>query len=326
MVRALTCVLMDYDYLSPLACGDVVAKGLELTLVRDTAGAMRRTLADPSMQAGELSFGRYIQRLAASDRGFVGIPFMAVRSFRHGSFFVRRDSGLRAMADLAEKRIGTNEWPATGNTWSRALMRDAGVRIDRIEWLVGSVDGAAPPQYQTHDVFPSYVRPAPRGRTLSEMLLGGELDAVMGMTPSKLHGENSPIVRLLPDYKMAEQEYFRRTAIYPAHHIVGVRREVFDRDPGVVTSLYAALELSKTTWLGRRRRLADTHPWMQAAVEETTQLMGEDWFPSGLEPNRRMIQALLDEEVAQGLIAAPMSIDALFPEFQSLVQREAAKP
>jgi len=47
----------------------------------------------------------------------------------------------------------------------------------------------------------------------------------------------------------------------------------------------------------------DTVPWMQAAIEETTALFDEDWSPSGVEPNRRMIQTLLDEEALQGLIA-----------------------
>jgi hypothetical protein len=143
MARPIALLMKDYDYLAPLACGDVTAEGLALKLTRDTPGALDRTLNDPSVQASELSFSRHVHRLAAGDRSFVGIPFFAYRAFRHRCFFIRRDDGPRDFADLAGKRIGTNEWPASGNTWSRALIREAGVKIEEIHWWVGSVDGAA---------------------------------------------------------------------------------------------------------------------------------------------------------------------------------------
>jgi len=307
--------MKNYDYLAPLACGDVAAEGIDLTLGRDTAGALDRTLNDPSVHAGELSFSRHIHRLAASDRSFVGIPFFPTRAFRHRCFFVRRDSGLRAFADLAKKRIGTNEWPASGNTWSRAILRGAGVKIEEIQWWVGPVDGA--PSGRPQGALPAHARPAPAGRTLREMLLDGELDALMCPTPPKgFYEKNSPIVRLVPDFRKAEQDYFRRTGISPVQHIVGVRREVFDRDPWVAKSLYAALEQSKLAWQASRRRLAETLPWTLAEIEEATALIGEDWYPNGVESNRKIMQAFLDEQVAQGLIAKPPSVDSLFAEFE----------
>ena len=139
----LTLVIKDYDHVAPLAAGDVVAEDLDLTLDRDTAGALDRTLADPSIQAGELSFARHIARLAEGDHTFVGIPIFPTRLFRHRSFFVRRDSGMSGLQDLVGKRVGTNEWPATGNTWSRAVLRESGIRIDSIKWSVGLIAGAS---------------------------------------------------------------------------------------------------------------------------------------------------------------------------------------
>jgi hypothetical protein len=43
--------------------------------------------------------------------------------------------------------------------------------------------------------------------------------------------------------------------------------------------------------------------------------MGEDWNPNGVEATRRMIQAFLDEQVAQGLIPRPLPVDSIFSEF-----------
>ncbi|MGH2461130.1 MAG: hypothetical protein ACRDIY_19910 [Chloroflexota bacterium] len=44
---ALTLVVKDYDFLAPLAGGDVVAEDLELTLDRDTAGFWPRRRPGP---------------------------------------------------------------------------------------------------------------------------------------------------------------------------------------------------------------------------------------------------------------------------------------
>ena len=87
-------VTKDYDFFAPLACGDVVAEGIDLNYERDTAGALDRTLADESIDAGELSLSRHLARLAAGDRSFIGIPVFPQRVFRHRCFFVRRGSGL----------------------------------------------------------------------------------------------------------------------------------------------------------------------------------------------------------------------------------------
>ena len=317
MERAITLAMRDYDYLAPLASGDVRVDGVALTLVRDTPGALTQALEDPEVHAGEISLSKHIQRVAAGDRGVVGIPTFPYRAFRHRCFFVRRDSGLRDFRDLAGRRIGTNDWHATGNTWSRALLRDAGVPLDGIEWWVGSVDGPAP--RRTPATPPPPVRSAPAGRALRDMLLEGELDALMcPAPPAGFYAAAGAIVRLIPDYPAAERAYYRRTGIYPLQHLVGVRREVFERDPQVAVTLYDALERSKRLWQASRRDLADTLPWTLSEVEAATALIGDDWHPNGIDPNRRTLDAFLDEQLAQRLIARPLSAEALFSEYLAL--------
>ena len=53
-------------------------------------------------------------------------------------------------------------------------------------------------------------------------------------------------------------------------------------------------------------------PWMTADVEEMLELMGDDPWPYGIEPNRATIQTLLDDLVAQGLLDRPLEVDELF--------------
>ena len=316
---------MDYDFLAPLACRDVVVEGIDLKLERDMAGAIYRTINDPSLDAGEVSFARHLIGLANGDRRFVAIPFFLQWGFRHRQFMVRRDSGLHGLRDLEGKRVGSVDWSSTGSVWARAALREQGLPIERIEWLIGplgDVPAGAPTgrPWRADETRPAYVKTAPPDGTLFDMLRAGQLDAVVaGLTPpAGFHEPNSPIVRLLPDYPRAERDYYRRTAVYPAYHLVAVRREFFDQHPWAALALYDGLESSKKRWVASRLLLSETTPWLLRDIEDATRLMGADWRPSGVGANSGMIKALCDELWAQGLVAAPIDPRTVFEEFERL--------
>jgi 4,5-dihydroxyphthalate decarboxylase len=152
------------------------------------------------------------------------------------------------------------------------------------------------------------------------MLLDGELDVLVGPEPEGLQRPDSPIVRLIPHYREVERDYFLRTGIYPAHHIIGIRRPLFEEAPYVARSLYLALEASKLKAHAERRRLADLSPWLQADIEDAMALMGEDWFPYGAEKNRAMTQVFCDELQAQGFVKDRIDESTVFTEFEAVMQ------
>ncbi len=313
-------VTKDYDFFAPLACGDVVAEGIDLQYERDTAGALDRTLADASIDAGELSLSRHLARLAAGDRSFVGIPVFPQRVFRHRCFFVRRDSGLTSFEQLAGKRIGCNEWPASGNTWSREILKHHGVRIDSISWLVGSIDGK--PSNRPQGKLPPHVK-AVGDKTMLSMLLAGELDALMCPHPPKgFDDKDSPVVRLIPNYRQMEMDYYRKTGMFPILHVIGVRQKVYEQHPWVLTSLFKALDESKKICLSNRKKLSDTTPWLIAEIEDAATLFGKDWFPYGVEAGRKEIQALCDEQLAQGLVSERVDAAITFTEFEAELAKQ----
>jgi 4,5-dihydroxyphthalate decarboxylase len=315
---AVTVLVKDYDHLAPLACGDVVAEDLDIRLDRDTAGAIDRMTNDTSNLIGEISLTKHLARLAEGDRSIVGVPIFPTRVFRHRAFYVRRGSDLRSLTDLAGRRAGIDQWLATGSTWSRAAMREQGVAIDSLRWWVGTLDGS--PSKRPLGELPSYVQPSPPGRGLRDMLVDGELDVLVGPEPAGLNEPDSPIVRLFPDYRRVEREYYLRMGFYPAHHIFGIRRPFFDREPWVARALYLALEESKQRWQASRRKLTDTTPWIQADIEEATALMGHDWSPNGVEPNRKLVQHVCDELHAQGFIEQPLDGATAFTEFEEVMR------
>lgn len=315
---ALTLLMKDYDYLAPLACGDVAARGIDLTLERDTPLALDRAASDPRIGAGELSLSRLIRRFAEGDRTFVAIPFFPYRGFRQRCFFVRRDRGPRDLRDLRGQRIGTNDWPATGNTWSRAALREQGVAIDEIDWLLCPANeaDAARPQGE----LPPYVRRARPGQTLSDLLRQDQVDALMcPLPPPGFDEKDSAIVRLYPDFRRVEQDYYRRTGLYPIHHVLGMRREVFVAHPWMARELFRVLEEARRLWQANRAQWVEATPWYQAEIEDVASLMGKDWHRNGLAPNRLVVQTLADEMHAQGLVPYHLDCDALFADYEETV-------
>ena len=314
---ALTCAIKDYDHIAPMRSGDVKPEGIALTFDFGP-DVLNRVVNLPEVPVGELSFGRYLIRVASGDRSIVGLPIFTTCLFRQRCFYVRRESPLETLADLAGLRIGTNEWPATGNTWARAALREQGVAVESIRWLVGTVDGSSPGSVK--DPLPAHVRPAPAGQSLREMLLAGELDALMiAYPPEGFYGPASPIRRLIPDWVGAEKAYLGRVGYIPAHHVMGIKRSLFEEHPWVVKSLFDAFDRSKRVWQEGRLKLTDTTPWLLAEIEEARRLVGEDWQPYGVAPNRAVIAALCAEQYAQGLVSEPFDPAGAFADFERIV-------
>jgi 4,5-dihydroxyphthalate decarboxylase len=310
----LTLATRDYEFVAPLAFGDVRPEGIDLQLLR-TFDALPRVMQDPAIHGGEASFSRYVQRLAGGDRAFVGLPVFIMREFRHRNFYVRRDHRYTDLAQLAGARIGLDAWPASGNTWSRGLLREAGVALDRVRWVVGAVNPGAPPP--AADALPPGVELAKR--PMRDMLLEGELDVlVWAWTPAGFYAPDSPIVRLFPDYRRAERDYYRRTGIYPGHHIVVLRRDLVEREPWAVRSVYRAFAEARAVADRNRLQLHESSPWLLADLEESAALLGPGFSPYGYRENRAMVAAFCAEQSAQGLIAAPLEADLVFADFERL--------
>lgn len=309
-------VTKDYDYYSPLSYGDVGAEGLDLHYERDTAHVLDRVLTDPSIHAGEIPFGRYIAAIAQGGSPFVGMPVFPNRAFRHRCIFVRRGSGLTRVEQLAGARMGCNEWPATGHVWTRAILPHHGVPIESVKWFVGTIDGAV--LQRSQGKLPDYAQPV-SDRTLLAMLEAGELDGLIAAHPPKaFYGKDSPLVRLLPDYRSAEMAYYRDTGIYPTIHIVGVRKEVAQQHPWAVRSVYEAMDRARRKWQEERKKMPDATPWLIQELEDSIALFGEEyWAPYGVEKNRRTVQVLCDELYRQGFCARQVEAAEVFAGFEA---------
>lgn len=187
-----------------------------------------------------------------------------------------------------------------------------------VRWLVGQVS----PNYKPvpPDVLPDGVEAVPAGRMLVDMLLAGELDALMcPWPPEGFYEDGSQVTGLYEDYRTAERDYFRRTGIHPAHHIVALKRELVDRNPWIVRAIYTSLDEARKRSEQTRWALTETSPWLLAELEETRALMGPDFQPYGIGENRHMVAAFCEEQYAQRLVNTPIGPADVFADFEGLM-------
>jgi 4,5-dihydroxyphthalate decarboxylase len=153
-------------------------------------------------------------------------------------------------------------------------------------------------------------------RTLAGMLADGELDAVFSARPPScfLHGAPN-VARLFPDYRAAEQAYYRKAGIYPLMHAVGIRNSLVEQHPWMAGNLFSAFSRAKEIAVADFEKLsafALTLPWIEAEFRATQAVLGQDIWPYGVAANRKAIDTLCRYLHEQGFTKRRMSADELF--------------
>jgi 4,5-dihydroxyphthalate decarboxylase len=239
--------------------------------------------------------------------------------FRHGFIFVNRRCGIVRAQDLAGKRIGLQGYQMTAAVWIRGLLReDYGVDLGAVEWLEGGVNQRGVAGGSTTRLRPERpvdIHPIGSERTLSDLLVAGEIDALIGAhVPASLRG-HPDVVRLFPDYHAVERDYFRRTGIFPIMHALVIRDGLHRVHPWLVRRIYDACEAAKSAALQRLRftaALRVTLPWMLEQVEELDDVFGGDPWPYGVDANRRTLEAFARYLVEDGFSDRILPIEDVF--------------
>jgi 4,5-dihydroxyphthalate decarboxylase len=317
---SLTCG--DYARVMPLATGEVTAEGIDLRMLLGSRGSwparaemLRRAVEDPHVQGGEWSMAQYLYRIDKGDHRFVGLPVFPLRNFTARDLYVRRGGAVRRPEDLAGKRIGMYSYTASGSIWYRHFLRFVGLDPSSIEWWIGDID--TPWSSAPMDVLrPAGIKTAPSGRSLSDMLLAGELEAIYSPPrPAAYHPDDGPIARLFPDFRGVEQEYFRRTGAFPPQHLIVLRRQAWEANRWIARSLTAAFAAANDCFGAAQRGFPYATPWLDAELEDTARVMGEDFHPHGLDRNRAQIEMFAGEAFRLGFTSRLVTADEYFADF-----------
>ena len=312
---ALTLAIGDYEHTRDLALGAVRVQGATLNvLTLAPEEAFFRFTHYREWEVSEMALGKYVSLRSQDDPGIAAIPVFPSRVFRHSMIYVREGAGLARPEQLKGKRIGIPEWAQTAGIYARGyIAHQAGVPLDSVDWVQAGVNEAGRGEKVKLNL-PRGVRLKPEpGRSLNDMLLAGELDAVLSARPPKDLGKG--IRRLFSDYEATEEAYFKQTGIFPIMHVIAIRTDVLARHPWLAMNLYKAFDEAKRRSIERLSDITASHAplaWLAPYAQRMKALFGEDFWPYGLEKNRKTLQAFVDFAFEQGVCHRRLALEELF--------------
>jgi 4,5-dihydroxyphthalate decarboxylase len=255
-------------------------------------------------------------------RDYTLIPVFPLRVFRHKSIFIRTDKGIERPEDLRGKRVGTSGYSTTSLTWMRGMLdHEYGVKPEEIRWVLSDEDSSADltgNRSAQEQMLPDNlgIGYGTAGKSESDLLVDDEVDALFHAAEPKSFVEGNPLVgRLFTDSRSAEQAYFAKTGIFPIMHAVAIRADVAEENPWLPEAVFRAYASAKQQALQRLRTMGwamISLPWIGQEGEATRELMGNDYWPYGVNLNRKTLGSLLEYSHEQGLSDRIPSLEELF--------------
>lgn len=270
----------------------------------------------------EYSIAGYITALqsgVARRLGWTALPIFLSRPIgMFENFVVNVDSGIQSFADLSGKRVGLLEYRMTAGVWFRAILRQLyAIEPTSIQWVNSHVMRES---YMAELGAPDTLAPgvAVEDRTtpdLAAQVAAGELDAAFA-DPGP--GAGDPNLRR-PFDSAATVQLFAQMAssmgATPANHLVVVKKEVLDSDPGLAVGLYEAFEAAKQQSYADARTYAAAYLWAPTVeFQHQAQLFGTDPYPSGYSANKDMLELMIAQMKYDGQLAGDVTPADMFPE------------
>ena len=309
----------DYDRVRALASGEVGVEGCEVTYFHlPPSSSFARMMRYAEWDVSEMSLSTYMLARSRGDFPYRAMPVILSRVFAHSSIWIHAEGPIKRPEDLKGRTIGLPNYHFTRGLCVKGMLSDEhGVAPFDMHWRLGGVDqpfdhaymGFTPPEGLD-------IEPIGAGETLTELLLAGRIDAIVAARdPQAFTDGNAPIVRLFPDFRSAERAYFQKTGVFPIMHVLGVKDDLLARHPWLALNLMQAFETAKALCLPRLRELdalTVTLPWLVAEAEDTIKLMGEDYWPYGVEKNRPTLEAQTRWSHEQGISPKRLAVEDLF--------------
>jgi len=284
---ALQTMMGNYPITKPLKSGAVPADLVDFDFVevKVANNLFKSVVRDAKYDVAELAIVTYLQAKAYG-KPYVLIPAVLVSRGQHHTIAYNAERGALKPADLNGKRVGLRAWTVTTATWVRGILAsEYGVDLDSIEWITFEDPHVA--EYRD----PAFVRRAPAGKDLAQMLLDGEIDAAVV-------GDKLPDPRLkhlIPDPEAAARTWAERHGGVPINHMVVVRERLSRERPDVVREVFRRLHASK----------------LAAGLPDGGTL---DPYRFGVAACRPVLEVIIDFCWRQQLLPRLLTVDELFDE------------
>ena len=313
-----------YDRVRAIQDGRLGVDGFDVHFHAEDIYGLNRQLFGPEQtyEVSETGLIPFVTQYANRNfRAYTLLPVFVSRIFRHRNIFVRTGSGIEKPEDLRGKRIGTPGYGSSACTWIRGFLQDVhGVKPEDMNWVetTKSSDGG-----KTNKNLGNYFLPkdfpltkGPDDVDESQVLVAGDVDALITAITPKAFLERHPMVkRLFSDVRSAEREYYTTTGIFPIMHAVAIRRDLADAHPTLPRMLFEMYSRAKQAAyddLETTTSLKVTLPWVTQEFEETKKVMGDNFWPYGVEANRKELELVMRHTHEQGLVKRPLRIEEIF--------------
>jgi 4,5-dihydroxyphthalate decarboxylase len=285
-MKRLRTLLGDYPHTAALKKGEIASDQMVLDFASysPTNKGFKPMVREQAFDVSEMAIVTYLIA-RAFDKPMVLLPAVVMGRFQHRYALYNAERPL-SVKDLAGKRVGIRSFTTTTGAWIRGILaNDYGVDLDRIGWVSFEEPHVA-------EFVDSTERAAP-GKNILQMLLDGELDAVLGET-----SDDPRLKPLFGDVKAEEKTWFARHGAVPVNHFVVVSGALAASDPQAVREVFRMLKQSKQA-VGQ----ADPDP-----------------FPFGTEAIRPSLELIIDYAAQQRLIPRAFRVDELFDDLTRVLR------
>jgi 4,5-dihydroxyphthalate decarboxylase len=226
-------LLGDHPGTAALKNGSVRSDSVTLDFVEysPTNKGFKPMVREGAFDVSEMAIVTYMMAKAVG-KPMVLLPNVVVARFQHGHAVYRPALGTLKPRDLEGKRVGIRSFTTTTGAWLRGILaNDYGVNLDSINWV--TFEDAHVAEFRDTTVR------APQDKQIIQMLLDGELDAVLG---EKV--ERPGLKPLFGDAAAEEKSWFAKHDVVPINHMVVVSEKLSSTQPDAVREVFRMLQAS----------------------------------------------------------------------------------
>lgn len=324
MKLQLSLACWEYPCTSPILDGRVQPEGIEFVSTKSfVANTFWRAFKFDEFDVTEMSLSSLIIAKSRGKAPWKALPIFPCRIFFHTHLLCNSSAGIEKPEDLRGKRIGLAEYQMTAAVWLRGILQDEfNVRPEDIKWHQERLEN----RFSINLPKGIDLSTVPAEKNIHRMLLDAQLDAILYAPPptvtlvdrsSKEIHSDTRVRWLFRNPKEEEKRYYRETGIFPANHVLVIKEKVLEESPWAAINIYLAFVKAKELSQPRFDYTLASAPglvWQNQALQEQSDVFGNDPFPYGIKRNVRMLNALSRYCHEQGLADRVIGLDELFAE------------
>jgi 4,5-dihydroxyphthalate decarboxylase len=230
MTLRLRTLLGDHPCTAALKSGAISSDLVEFDFIdyAPTNKGFKPMVREQAFDVSEMAIVTYLMAKSVG-KPMVLLPDVVIARFQHAYALYHRRAGTMTPQDLNGKRVGIRSFTTTTGAWLRGILaNDYGVDLASIDWVTFEEAHVAE--------FKDTTKRAPAGKQIIQMLLDGELDAVLGEK-----SEHPDLKPLFADAASEEKTWFAKHSVVPINHMVVVSHELSEAHPEAVRDVHRML-------------------------------------------------------------------------------------